>query len=151
MEQTLVLLKPDAIQRGLIGEVISRFEKKGLKIVGMKMLKMSKEDAKKHYAHLVSKPFYKDLEKFMTEHPIIAFVVDGKEAVDIVRNMCGPTNATKAPPGTIRGDFSNSTSRNIIHASDTKETARREINFFFSPKEIFDYELNENYLYASDE
>jgi nucleoside-diphosphate kinase len=151
LERTLVILKPDAIQRGFVGEIIARFERKGLKIVGMKMLKMSSGLAKEHYAHLVQKPFYPDLEKFMTSHPIIAIVIEGKEAVDVVRNMCGPTNATNAPGGTIRGDLSNSTSRNVIHASDSRETAEKEIKRFFKPEELFDYKLNEYYLYAADE
>lgn len=151
-EMTLILLKPDAIQRGFVGRIISRFEEKGLKMVAMKMLRMSGALAKEHYAHLVSKPFYPDLEKFMTTHPIIAMIVEGKEAVEVVRNMLGPTNATKATAGTVRGDFSNSTSRNVIHASDSKETAEKEIKRFFKPQEIFDYEFaNESFHYASDE
>ena len=152
MEQTLILIKPDGIQRGAVGSIVNRFERKGLKIVGMKMLQMSKELAKEHYAHLVKKPFYPDLEKFMTEHPIIAMVVEGKDAVDVVRLIVGPTNATKAPAGTIRGDFSNSTSRNVIHASDSKETAEKEVKRFFKEDELHKYEFaNEEYRYASDE
>lgn len=151
MEQTLILLKPDAIQRGYVGEIISRFERKGLKLVAMKMLHMSKALSKEHYAHLVSKPFYPDLEEFMTSHPIIAMVVEGKEAVEVVRLIVGPTNATKALAGTIRGDLSNSTSRNVIHASDSKETAEKEVHRFFKKEELFSYELNKKFLYASDE
>ncbi len=151
-ERTLLLLKPDAMQRGLIGEILTRFERKGFKIAGMKMLHMSKEMAKDHYAHLVSKPFYPDLEKFVTTHPLIAVVIEGKEAVEVTRLIVGPTNASKAPGGTIRGDFSNSTSRNIIHASDSKETAEKEVHRFFKKEELFDYKLNnEQYLYAPDE
>ncbi len=152
MEKTLVLIKPDGIQRGVVGEIIARFERKGLKITGMKMLQMDKELAKEHYAHLADKPFYKDLEKFVTEHPLVAMVVEGKEAVEVVRLIVGPTNATKAPGGTIRGDFSNSTSRNVIHASDSKETAVKEVKRFFKEDEIFDYEFkNQYYRYAADE
>lgn len=151
MERTLILLKPDAVQRGFIGQVLSRFEKKGLKLVGMKMLRMSPALAKEHYAHLVSKPFYPDLEKFMTSNPIVAAVLEGKESVEVVRTLCGPTNATKAPAGTIRGDFSNSTSRNVIHASDSKETAVKEVARFFKKEELFDYDLNKVWLYAPDE
>lgn len=151
VERTLILLKPDAIQRGFVGEIIGRFEKKGLKIVAMKMLKMSKELSKDHYSHLVSKPFYPDLEEFMTHQPIIAMAVEGKEAVEVVRLIVGPTNATKAPAGTIRGDLSNSTSRNVIHASDSKETAVKEVARFFKKEEILEYNLNRNYLYAADE
>ncbi|NYZ77762.1 nucleoside-diphosphate kinase [Candidatus Micrarchaeota archaeon] len=151
-ERTLVLIKPDGIQRGILGEIIARFERKGLKIAAMKMLQMDGKFAKEHYAHLVGKPFYPDLEKFVTEHPIVALVVEGKEAVEVVRLIVGPTNATKAPAGTIRGDFSNSTSRNVIHASDSKETAEKEVKRFFSEKEIFKYSFrNEYYRYAADE
>lgn len=152
MERTLVLLKPDGIQRGLVGETIARLERKGLKITGLKMFKMSKELAKEHYSHLINKPFYHDLERFMTGQPVIAMVVEGKEAVEVVRLIVGPTNATKAPGGTIRGDFSNSTSRNIIHASDTRETAEKEVRRFFSKDEVFDYKLVAyEFLYAGDE
>lgn len=151
MEQTCILVKPDSIQRGLVGEVVSRLEKKGLKIVGMKMLQMDAKLAKEHYAHLVDKPFYADLEKFVTTHPLIAMVVEGKESVNVVRNMCGVTNARKATAGTIRGDLSNSTSRNIVHASDSKATAEKEIKRFFKKEELFDYKLNQYYFYAEDE
>ena len=152
METTLILIKPDAIQRGLIGEILSRFEKKGLKIVGMKMLKMTKDLAKEHYSHLTDKPFYPDLERFVTEHPIVAVVVEGKEAVEVVRLIVGPTNASKAPAGTVRGDLSNSTSRNVIHASDSKETAEKEIKRFFKKEELFNYKFtNEYYRCAADE
>ncbi|MFH1393717.1 MAG: nucleoside-diphosphate kinase [Candidatus Micrarchaeota archaeon] len=151
-ERTLLLIKPDAIQRGLVGEITARFEKKGLKIVGMKMLRLTPEVSKQHYAHLVDKPFYADLEKFMTGNPIIGMVVEGKEAVETVRLIVGPTNATKAPAGTIRGDFSNSTSRNVIHASDSVETAAKEVPRFFKASELFDYKfVNGYYRYADDE
>jgi len=151
-ERSLLLIKPDALQRSLVGEIIGRFEIKGFKLVGMKMFQMSKEFAKEHYAHLVDKPFYPDLEKFVTTHPIVAVVVEGKEAVEVVRLIVGPTNASKAPGGTVRGDFSNSTSRNVIHASDSKETAEKEIKRFFKPHELFEYKfLNEHYRYATDE
>lgn len=151
-EKTLILLKPDALQRGLIGEVISRFERKGLKLVGLKMIKITKDLSKEHYSHLVSKPFYPDLENFMTSMPVVALVLEGKEAVEVVRLIVGPTNASKASGGTIRGDFSNSTSRNIIHASDSKETAEKEVKRFFKPTELFEYKMNiDAFLYASDE
>ena len=151
MERTCVLIKPDGLQRGFVGEVISRFEKKGLKIIGMKMLRMDKKLAQEHYAHLVDKAFYPDLEKFVTGHPVIAFVLEGKDAIEVVRNMCGITNARKAASGTIRGDLSMSTSPNIIHASDSREVAKKEIARFFQKEELFDYTLNENYRYAEDE
>ena len=151
-ERTLLLIKPDALQRGLVGDIVSRFERKGFRIAGMKMLQMSRELAKEHYAHLVSKPFYPDLEHFVTTHPIVAIVIEGKEAVEVTRLIVGPTNASKAPGGTVRGDLSNSTSRNVIHASDSKETAAKEVARFFKKEELFDYALNNaQYLYASDE
>ncbi len=152
LQRTLVLIKPDAIQRGFVGEILSRFEQKGLKLIALKMLKMTSEKSKDHYSHLVDKPFYPDLENFMTTHPIIALVLEGKEAVEVVRTLVGPTNATKAPPGTIRGDLSNSTSRNVIHASDSLETAKAEISRFFTEEELFSYEFSwKDYLKASDE
>ena len=152
VERTLLLLKPDALQRGLIGRIIARFERKGLKLVGMKMLKMTQELAKEHYSHLVSKPFYPDLEKFMTNDPIVAVCIEGKKAVEVVRLIVGPTDAKKADGGTIRGDFSNSTSRNIIHASDSVETAKKEVPRFFKQNELFDYKLViADYLFAADE
>jgi len=151
-ERSLLLIKPDAIQRGLVGEIVARFERKGFKIVGMKMIQMGKELAREHYAHLVDKPFYPDLERFVTTHPLVAVVVEGKEAVEVVRLIVGPTNASKAPGGTIRGDLSNSTSRNVIHASDSKETADKEVRRFFKPAELFEYKfVNAHYLYAADE
>jgi len=150
-ERTLLLIKPDAVQRGLIGQILARFEAKGFKIVGLKMLHITKELSKDHYAHLVDKPFYPDLEKFITAQPVVAAVIEGKEAVEVTRLIVGPTNASKAPGGTIRGDLSNSTSRNVIHASDSREAAEKEIKRFFKPHELFEYKLNEAYLYASDE
>jgi nucleoside-diphosphate kinase len=152
LERTLLLIKPDAIQRGLIGKILARFERKGFKIAGMKMFQMSEEVAKDHYSHLVDKPFYPDLEKFVTTHPIVAVVVEGKEAVEVVRLIVGPTNASKAPGGTVRGDYSNSTSRNVIHASDSKETAVKEVKRFFNDNELFNYKLNlSEFLRAPDE
>jgi len=151
-ERTLLLIKPDALQRGLVGDILARFERKGFKIVGLKMLHVSKDLAREHYAHLTAKPFYPDLEKFVTSFPIVAAVIEGKEAVEVTRLIVGPTNASKAPGGTVRGDFSNSTSRNVIHASDSKEAAEKEIKRFFKHDELFDYKLNnEQFLYASDE
>lgn len=152
MERTLVIIKPDAIQRSFVGEIISRFEKKGLKIIGMKMIKMNKETAKEHYSHLISKPFYSDLENFITSHPVIVLVLEGKECVQVVRDMVGATNSRKALPGTIRGDYSMSTSRNIIHASDSLETAQKEIKRFFKENELFTYDFEASkYYYAPDE
>lgn len=152
MERTLVLIKPDAFQRALVGEILARFEKKGLKIVGMKMFMMSSELAKEHYAHLTDKPFYPGLEAFMTANPLLALALEGQEAVEVVRKIVGVTNARKAEAGTIRGDFSMSTGRNTIHASDSVETAQKEVPRFFSEGELFGYALAlEDYVYAEDE
>ncbi len=152
MERTLVLLKSDAIQRALIGSIITRFERRGLKLIGLKMIKLSPALSKEHYSHLTSKPFYPDLEKFIIHNPIIAIVLEGKECVQIVRDMIGPTNSRKALPGTIRGDLSVSTSRNIIHGSDSLETAEKEIKRFFKHDELFEYKISlSEYIYAQDE
>ena len=152
MERTVVLVKPDAFQRGLVGKIVSRFEQKGLKIVGMKMIKMSPALAKEHYAHLVEKPFYPGLEKFMAGNPLLVFAVEGQEAIEVVRKIVGVTNARKAEAGTIRGDFSMSTGRNTIHASDSAETAKKELERFFKPEELFDYGMVlVDYIYAEDE
>ncbi|MCX8199917.1 MAG: nucleoside-diphosphate kinase [Candidatus Micrarchaeota archaeon] len=151
-ERTLIILKPDAVNRGLCGKVLARFEEKGFKIVGLKMMWLGREILEKHYAHLASKPFFPDLVGFMSSSPVILGVVEGRNAVEAVRNMCGVTDANKAAPGTIRGDFALSTSRNIIHASDSIETAKREISLFFKDEELYNYELNnKQFLYAGDE
>jgi len=140
MERTLVLLKPDALQRNLLGEIISRFEKKGLKIVGLKMIKLSEEILEEHYAHHKDKPFFRDLVEFMKSSPVVAMVLEGIEAVESVRLLVGPTLGRKADAGSIRGDFSMSQQHNIIHASDSPETAEKEIYRFFNENEIFDYQ-----------
>jgi nucleoside-diphosphate kinase len=152
LEQTLVLLKPDALQRGLVGKVISRIEERGLQIVGMKMIKLDKQKCDEHYSHLVSKPFYPSLVSFMTSAPIIAIVVFGPNAIKVVRDMCGPTNAQNAPSGTIRGDFSLSTQYNIIHASDSAETAKKEIKRFFREQEIYKWgKILEGLTFSEDD
>ena len=152
IERTLIILKPDAVNRGICGQILARFERKGLKIVGLKMVWLSKDVLSKHYAHLSDKPFFPELLEFMSSCPVIMGVLEGRNAVELVRNMCGVTDANKAAPGTIRGDFAISTSRNVIHASDSRDTAEREIGMFFSKDELFEYELNnKRYLYASDE
>ncbi len=140
MERTLILLKPDALQRNLLGDIISRFEKKGLKIVGIKMMKLTDELLAEHYAHHRDKPFFKPLVRFMESSPVIAMVLEGVEAVEAVRLLCGPTLGRRADAGSIRGDFSMSQQHNIIHASDSKETAEKEIWRFFNQDEIFDYQ-----------
>ena len=150
MERTLLLIKPDAVQRELVGTILSRFEKKGLKIVGLKMFQLSPEIAKEHYSHLVDKPFYPGLEKFMIHLPIVAVAVEGKDVVEVVRKLVGVTNSREAAPGTIRGDYSVSVSKNTIHASDSKETAEQELKRFFKDEELFSYE-KQDYYYSEDE
>ena len=152
MQKTLVLIKPPAIQRSLVGEVISRFEKKGLQIVGFKMMTLSDELLKIHYAHLLEKPFFKRIKDSMQVTPIFAVALKGINAVEVVRNMSGTTNGRNAAPGTIRGDYSMSVQENIVHTSDSHENARIELERFFKEDEIFDYEpLLFPHLYANDE
>lgn len=140
-EQTFVMIKPDGIQRQLLGEVISRFEKKGLKLVALKMIGIDKNLAEKHYDVHKGKPFYPGLIQFITSGPVVASIWSADNAVQIVRKLVGATRAEEAEPGTIRGDFAISTGFNIIHASDSPETAQREINLFFSKGEILSYDL----------
>lgn len=152
MQKTLVIFKPSAVQRGLTGEVLSRFEKKGLQIVGMKMITLSDAVLEEHYAHLTSKPFFPRIKESMQASPVIVMALKGVEAVEVVRTLTGPTNGRKAQPGTIRGDYSMSMQENIIHASDSPETADIEIKRFFSEHELYDYpQLTLNSVYASDE
>ncbi len=152
MQKTLVLIKPSAIQRSLVGEVISRFEKKGLQIVGFKMMTLSDELLKIHYAHLLQKPFFKRIKDSMQVTPIFAVALKGIDAVEVVRNMSGTTNGRNAQPGTIRGDYSMSVQENIVHTSDSPENALIELDRFFKKDEIFDYEpLLFPHLYANDE
>lgn len=133
---TFVLIKPDAVRRGLVGEILSRFERKGLRIRGLKMLKMSRELAERLYEAHRGKDFYGPLVDFMTSGPVVAVVLEGESAVEVVRTMIGPTDGTKAPPGTIRGDYSLSTRENLVHASDSRESAEREIKLFFREDEL---------------
>jgi nucleoside-diphosphate kinase len=140
MERSLVLIKPDAIQRGLAGEIISRLERKGLKIVAMKMLHMDKNLAQRHYAIHKGKAFFDDLVNFITSSPVIAIVFQGKNAVEIIRQMMGETDPAKAYRGTIRGDFGIDIGHNLVHGSDSLENASKEINLFFSAEEIFNYD-----------
>jgi nucleoside-diphosphate kinase len=139
MERTLILLKPDCVQRRLMGAVISRFEGKAINIIGMKLMQITPELAKKHYAEHVSKPFYPGLEAFITGAPVLAMVLEGLDVIRVVREMLGATNGLKAAPGTIRGDYSSSRQMNLVHASDGPEAASREINLYFSPSEICHY------------
>jgi nucleoside-diphosphate kinase len=131
MERTLVLLKPDCVARRLVGRLIARFEDKGLTIVALKLMRLTPELAKRHYAEHVKKDWYPELEKFITSGPLVAMIVEGPETIRVVREMVGVTNGLKADPGTIRGDFSSSQQMNLVHASDGPESARREIAIFF--------------------
>jgi len=140
MEKSLVLINPYAIQRGLAGEIVSRLEKKGLKIVAAKMLRMGNTLAQQHYAVHKGKAFFNDLVNFITSGPVIALVFEGKNAVQIIRQVMGETDPAKAYSGTIRGDFGIDIGHNLIHGSDSLESALREINLFFSDEEIFNYD-----------
>ncbi|MGM9621480.1 MAG: nucleoside-diphosphate kinase [Bacteroidaceae bacterium] len=152
MERTLVLLKPSAVQRALIGEVISRFEKKGLRIAGMKMLQLTDDLLAQHYSHLVGKPFFPLLRDSMKKTPVVAMCLEGVDAIEVVRFITGYTNGRKAVPGTIRGDYCMSNQQNIVHASDSPSAAAIELNRFFKPEELFDFgNLNLDRLYAVDE
>lgn len=152
MERTLILLKPDCVQRRLMGRIISRFEDKGFNIIAMKMMRVTPELAKTHYAEHVSKPFYPALEGFITGGPIVAAVVEGLEAIRVVRDILGATSGLKAAAGTIRGDFSSSRQMNLVHASDGAEAAQREIALYFKPQEICAGDLTLTpWLRASDE
>ncbi len=139
MERTLILLKPDCVQRRLMGRVISRLEDKGLNFIAMKMLQVTPELARQHYAEHVDKPFYPTLEDFITGSPIMAAVVEGLDAIRVVREMLGVTNGLNASPGTVRGDFSSSRQMNLVHASDGPEAATREIDLYFSSAEVCSY------------
>ncbi len=139
METSLIILKPDAVQRGLMGRIISRFEEKGLQIVGAKLMHISQELAAKHYADHASKPFYPGLVKFMTSSPVLVLAIRGNGAVTICRNLMGATFGSKAAGGTIRGDFGVSNSFNLIHGSDSPEAAVRELGLFFTAGEVLDF------------
>jgi nucleoside-diphosphate kinase len=151
-ERTLVLIKPDAIQRGLFGEITARFEKKGLKLVGVKMMGLDEAILREHYAHLADKPFFGGLAKFMQSTPVIAMCWEGLEVVSAVRKLTGITKSREAEMGSIRGDFAMSVSCNVIHASDSTENAEKEVARFFKKDEIFDYGKSEyTHVYAEDE
>ena len=139
MERSLILLKPDCVERRLIGRIISRFEDKGLNIVAMKMIRVTPELSKRHYAEHVEKPFYPGLEKFITGAPVVAMVISGLEAIRVVREMLGATSGLKADAGTIRGDYSSSRQMNLAHASDGPEAAAREIDLYFDASELCEY------------
>ncbi len=152
LERTLVIIKPDAVNRGLIGEIIHRFERKGLKIIGLKMVHLKDKELEEHYAHHRGKPFFKHLVEFMKLSPTVLMVLEGNEAISVVRKMAGPTFGVEAPPGTIRGDFSMSISHNIVHASDSPQTAKEEIKRFFKKSELFPYErIDWSILYSEED
>ena len=139
MQKSLVLLKPDAVQRGLVGELISRLERRGLKLVAIKQMSIDAELAGRHYAAHVGKPFYAGLIEFITSGPLVAIVVEGDRAVEVVRAIMGATDPIDAGPGTVRGDYALSIGNNLIHGSDSDEAAAQEIGLFFSPEEVASY------------
>ena len=152
LERTLVLLKPCTMERGLMGEIINRYEKKGLRIAGMKMMQLTDEILDEHYAHLADKPFFQRIKDSMMATPVICCCYEGVDAVETVRTLTGLTNGRKSAPGTIRGDYSMSFQENIVHASDSPETAEIELKRFFKPEEIFEYKQSTfDNLYANDE
>lgn len=140
MERTLVLIKPDAVQRALVGNIISRLERTGLKLVALKMLHMDREMGERHYAIHRGKPFFEGLVSFITSSPLIAAIFEGTSAVEVVRKTMGATDPVKAAQGTIRGDLALDIGRNVVHGSDSVENAEQEISLFFSPEEIVNYE-----------
>lgn len=139
-ERTLILVKPDGVQRRLVGRLITRIEDKGLQIVGLKMLQVTPELSKQHYAEHVEKPFYPMLEEFITSAPVVALCIEGPEAIGVMRTLMGPTNGREAAPGTIRGDFGASRQMNLMHGSDGAEAAEKEISVYFKPEELVCYE-----------
>ncbi len=152
MEQTLIILKPDAVQRGLIGQIVSRLEDKGLLIVGMKMMQISTELAERHYAPHKDKPFYPGLIEYITVGPVVVMALAGQRAIDIARKMMGATFGFDAKPGTIRGDFGASKTYNLIHGSDSPETAEHELALYFTPEELLDYEpAGHKWIFKPDE
>ena len=152
MEKTLILIKPDAIQRELVGEIIARIERKGLKVVGLKMMQITEELAREHYSHLADKPFFPEIRDFMTGAPVIAMCVEGIDAIETVRRLAGITLSREADPGTIRGDYAMSIQCNLIHASDSPETAKAEVPRFFKSEEHFtNNRANETSIYNQRE
>jgi nucleoside-diphosphate kinase len=140
MERSLIILKPDTVQRGLAGQILKRFEAKGLKIIGMKMIRIDRDLAERHYAEHKGKPFFEDVVGYITSGPVIAAVLTGPSAVTVIRQMLGATDGRKAPAGTIRGDFSIATRYNLVHGSDSPESADREVALFFRPEELLQYD-----------
>jgi len=152
MERTLIIAKPDAVQRGLLGEIITRLERKGLKLVGMKMASLDEAMLRDHYSEHVDKGFYAGLEQFMKSSPVVLMAWEGFECVESVRNLVGATNPRQAVPGSIRGDLAIGTGRNLIHASDSPASGQSEVANFFEPHELFDYDKSEYaHIYEADE
>ena len=148
MERTYVMVKPDGVQRNLVGEIVARFERKGFKIVGLKMIQMDRDLAERHYGEHKGKPFFEGLVEYITSGPVVAMALQGKGVVAAVRGINGATNPANAAPGTIRGDFAVDVGRNVVHASDSVESAEREIGLYFSDNEILSYEFNtDSWLY----
>ncbi len=148
-QKTLVLLKPDALQRDLLGQIVDRFERKGMKIVGMKFIRLDDNLLDEHYSHLSDKPFFDSLKQFMMQTPVVGMVLEGFDAVAEVRKVVGSTNPREADAGTIRADFSMNMPSNLIHASDSEETAAAELERFFLPEEIFNYEkITDRYIFG---
>lgn len=148
MERTFVMLKPGSIQRGLIGTIISRFENRGLKIIAMKMMTVSKDLAERHYAEHKGKPFYEGLVSYITSGPVVAMVLEGDKAISVVRSMMGKTDPLESPPGSIRGDYGLSLGKNIVHGSDSPASAKREIDLFFTQEEFLNYKrCDEDWIY----
>ncbi len=152
MERICVIIKPDAVNRQLIGEIISRFERKGMKVIGMKMERLEQGKLEEHYGHHKDKPFFEGLVKFMSSIPAVVIALEGKDCIEIVRRMAGATSGRKADIGSIRGDYSMSQQYNIVHASDSVEEAEKELKRFFKPEQLMDYDLlSFNWLYSEDE
>lgn len=143
MERTLVIAKPDAVQRSLVGEIVKRLEAKGLKLIGMKMSSLDEAILRTHYEEHVEKAFYKGMEQFMKSSPVVVMAWEGYECIDSVRTIVGATNPRQAAPGSIRGDLAIGVGRNLIHASDSKESGEREVGIFFKPDELFSYDKSE--------
>ena len=144
MERTFIMVKPDGVQRGLIGEIVNRFEQKGFKLVGAKLMQISTSLAEQHYGEHKERPFFGELVEFITSGPVFAMVWEGEDVISISRNMIGATKPQEATPGSIRGDYAVTVGKNIIHGSDSPESAKREINLFFKEEELIDYTKQDN-------
>lgn len=150
-ERSLIIIKPDAIQRSIVGEIVTRFERKGLKIIGMKMIYLEDAILEEHYAHIKDKPFFPRIKKFMTSAPVVVMAVAGLKAIDSIRIITGVTKGYEADAGTIRGDYSLSMQSNVVHASDSKENGEAEVNRFFKPEELVDYEkVDTKFIFSDD-